>query len=252
MNYQNVGVSTFQVRVNHVDTRYRLTVHSIADLLQEASINHADNAGFGYEHMRKAGVFWVLTRMKIEVHKLPKWKDTVKIETWVVNREKFFTRRDFQIRDENGDLLVSAASGWMLIDIESKRPQFVDNFPLEIEMYPNRLAVDTKLDKISEYFNLQYTHVFLIRYSDLDFMRHLNNTQYYKKILDTYQMDFREKNFVKSFEINYLAEVFFNDEIDINTEKIVPDKEYKHVMKRKKDKKIVCRAYVVWEKITEE
>ncbi len=214
------SISTFKVTANHVDTEYELNMQSIAEFLQEASINHADKAGFGYEDMQKVGLFWILTRVKVVVHKIPKWRDTINVETWVVNKERFFTRRDFEITNDAGDILISATSGWMLIDTQNKRPQPVEACPLEIEMYPERLAVNHTLDKIPEGLELSYSHSYTVQYSDLDFINHLNNTKYYNIVLDTYYIKFRKEHILKSFEINYLAEGLYHDKLSVRTEAI--------------------------------
>ncbi len=248
MNYKNTSTSTFTVRASQVDTEYELTLRSVAEILQEASINHADKAGFGYEDMQKINLFWILTRMKIVIHKTPKWRDVIQVETWVVNRERFFTRRDFEIKNQTGEVLISATSGWMLIDTNNKRPQHVDTFPLNIEMYPEKLAVNQELDKISEIEEVKYTHVYTVKYSDLDFINHLNNTKYYRIILDTYNIKSRKEYRVKSFEINYLAEGLYRNKLYVNTEIISKNYEYKHEIEREKDKKIICRALINWQK----
>ncbi len=242
------SISTFKITANNVDTEYELNLHSIAEFLQEASINHADKAGFGYEDMQKMGLFWILTRVKIVIHKLPKWRDTINVETWVVNRERFFTRRDFEITNKTGEVLISATSGWMLIDTENKRPQHVEICPVNMEMYPERLSVKQTLDKIEEISELSYSHAYTVKYSDLDFINHLNNTKYYNIILDTYYIKFRKEHVLKSFEINYLAEGLYHDKLYVHTEIISEGNEYKHQIYREKDKKIICRAVAQWEK----
>ncbi len=247
MKYLDIGKTEFKIHVNQVDTEGRLNLRSLAGLLQESSVYHADNAGFGYDDMKDAGLLWVLTRMKIKVHKLPKWRDKVFVETWIINREKFFTRRDFEMRSEQGELLVSAISGWMLVDIIHKRPHLADAFPMDIKMFPNKLAINQQLDKLQEIKNVKYSHDYHVKYSDLDIVNHMNNSHYKRIILDTYPLDFRKKYIIDTFEINYLAEALYDNELRIDTEELSDNQEYKHEIVREKDNRILCRVVVSWQ-----
>ena len=148
MKQSDINTEHFKVRSYQMDTKARLNLTSIAGYLQEAAGNHATANGFGYHEMLKSGMLWVLTRMKILVHKFPGWGDDLELDTWVVDREKFFSRRDFEIKSKQGEILISAISGWMLIDFKQKRPQIVDAFPMNIKMFPDKLAINENLEKL--------------------------------------------------------------------------------------------------------
>ncbi len=112
MEKSDIGIEQFKVRSYQMDTKARLSLTSIAGYLQESAGNHAAANGFGYQDMLKSGVLWVLTRMKINVQKFPLWSDELVLSTWVVSREKFFSRRDFEIRSKQGELRIARLLGY--------------------------------------------------------------------------------------------------------------------------------------------
>ncbi len=248
MEKNSVGAENYKVRSYQMDLKGRLTLTSIAGYLQESAGNHAHEMGFGYAQMSKSGMIWVLTRLKIIVHQYPHWRDDLRAETWVVNREKFFSRRDFEIRSKSGEILISAISGWMLLDMKAKRPQLVDSFPMSIDFFPSRLAIDEEINKIKELDSLIEEQSYKVIYSDLDIVNHVNNTQYLRIILDAQPFELRSKYHVKSFEINYIAEALMNDELKILTQSLNEEHQYLHEIKRTSDQKIICRAKICWEK----
>ncbi|MFN8258631.1 MAG: thioesterase [Bacteroidales bacterium] len=247
MEKVSVGKETFKVYSFLMDPKGRLTLTGIAGFLQESAGNHAHRMGFGYQQMVKSGLIWVLTRLKILIHNYPSWSDELNIETWVVNREKYFSRRDFEIKSPSGKLLISAVSGWMLIDLKEKKPHLVDNFELNVDMFPHRLAIPQELDKIPELTKPEETAFYKVIYGDIDIVNHVNNTQYMRIILDSVPFDFRKKHILKTFEINYLSEAFINEELKITTGFYQNQLTKIHEIRRKSDDRIICRAISGWE-----
>ncbi len=248
MEKQSVGAEIYQVRSYQMDMKGRATLTGIAGYLQESAGNHAHQLGFGFEQMSKAGFIWVLTRLKIMIHEYPIWGNHLLAETWVVNREKFFSRRDFQIKSSVNQLLVSAVSGWMLIDVKTKRPQLVDNFPMDIDFFPNRLALADDTVKIHELTKANTQSLYKVIYSDIDIVNHVNNVQYLRIILDSQSFELRSQYHVKSFEINYMAESVIDDELIIFNQNLNLDNQYLHEIRRVSDQKVICRAISLWEK----
>jgi len=248
MDKVSVGTEIYKVRSYQMDMKAKVTLTAIAGYLQESAGNHAHQMGFGFEQMSKSGFIWVLTRLKIKVHHYPSWSDSLLAETWVVNREKFFSRRDFEIRSATNHPLVSAVSGWMLLDMKAKRPQLVDNFPMDIDFYPNRLALPEDTAKIEELNEINYQSTYKVIYSDLDIVNHVNNVQYLRIILDAQSFELRNQYQVKSFEINYIAEALLNDELIILNQKLNEENHILHEIRRNSDQKVICRAISCWEK----
>jgi medium-chain acyl-[acyl-carrier-protein] hydrolase len=248
MEKSSVWIEPFKVRSYHMDMKARATIMSIVGYLQEAAGNHADSMNFGFKDMKKSGLVWLLTRVKILVHQYPKWGEEIEVTSWVVNAEKFFSRRDFEIRDKSGKLMVSAISGWMLVNAKEKRPHLVEHVRDRFFLMPDKMAIQDEIQKIDTLNKMDSTSTYTVKYSDIDIVGHVNNIQYYSIILDSLAFDFRKENHIKSFEINYLTEALPGDNLEVLTEQLSENKEYKHEIKRIADQKAICRAIINWEK----
>jgi len=237
-----------KVRSYHMDMKAHTTISSIAGYLQEAAGNHADSMNFGYKDMKKSGLVWLLTRVKILVHQYPGWGEEIIISSWVVNAEKFFSRRDFEIHDKSGKLLISAISGWMLVNEKEKRPHLVELVRDRFFIMPDKMAIEGEIKKVDAPAQIHSNSTYTVNYSDIDIVGHVNNIRYYSIILDSLPFNFRKTNHIKTFEINYMAEGLPGDELEILTEQLTENKEYKHEIRRISDKKAICRAFITWEK----
>ena len=61
---------------------------------------------------------WVLSRLCIEMEKMPIQYQKFVIETWVEGAMRYFTQRDFRIADsETDETLGYGRSVWALIDL---------------------------------------------------------------------------------------------------------------------------------------
>ncbi|MEN8121725.1 MAG: acyl-ACP thioesterase domain-containing protein [Bacteroidota bacterium] len=245
---KSIGTEQFKIASYQMDIKGNATLTSLSGFFQEIAGNHANANGFGYKQMIDNGHIWVLTRLKMEIHKFPVWAEEINVSTWVVNREKFFSRRDFQIHSQNNELLVSASSGWMLLDLKTKRPKLVDSIEMDIPMHPEKLAINGEFSKIETVSLIDAKNDYLVRYSDLDIANHLNNVIYTRILLDSYSYDWRKSKVPKSFEINYLVEAVYADELEIiNSKPIGENSIIIQEMKRKSDDKIICKARVEWD-----
>jgi acyl-ACP thioesterase len=248
MDKEQIWTEPFKVRSYQMDMKTRLTITSMAGYFQEIAGNHADILEFGFKHMKQSGLTWLLTRFKIHVHQYPKWGDELEVSTWVVNAEKFFSRRDFEIKDKSGNVLVSAISGWMLVNTLEKRPHSVEGVKERFTLFPDKMAIKEDVKKIEPIEKTGTCTSYKVKYSDIDIVNHVNNIRYYSIILDSLPFNFQKEYKIKSFEINYVAETLPEEELDIISEQISDMQEYKYEIRKNSDKKPVCRAIVLWEK----
>ena len=53
----------------------------LCNLLQLTAAEHAEIGGISFTDMQEFDQAWVLSRMRVEISALPKWKDTVTVKT---------------------------------------------------------------------------------------------------------------------------------------------------------------------------
>ena len=90
----------FTISSYDLNPRGQARLTSMANFFQEIAYHHATQLGYGYEAMKERNTMWVLSRMKIRIHRYPEWKERIVIETWPSGTEKLFALRDFRVRDE--------------------------------------------------------------------------------------------------------------------------------------------------------
>ena len=243
--YNNKGIEKHKIASYQMDLKAQATLPVLCNFCQEIAGNHAHANGFGFHQMIKNGHIWVLTRFKVQIDKYPKWNDEIYIKTWLRNRQNFFSERDFLLLDNNKNKIGGALSGWMLLDLKSRRPKPVDSIQLDIEMFPDDHSIEDPLSKIPLIEKTDSAYKKIAEFQDIDINQHVNNVKYIEWFLSSFPYEFRKSKNVKSFEINYLAEMTFGESVEINTEKLSDDM-FRSSMINSNTQKEICRAEIEW------
>ena len=214
----NVWQETFPVRFGSIDKSDRLTLDAMFQFFQETAICHAENLGVGREDMAETGQAWLLSRITVIVDRRPNYRETITVRSWPRGSEKLFALRDYDILDKSGIPVVRARSGWIVIDIEKRRPlrpqSVMDSLP------PNEGMESLTPDAggaagLSERANLQKAAERKALYTDVDYFRHVNNVRYIQWIEDAIEPQYLEKADKMRLDINYLNEIPGGEVIEI-------------------------------------
>lgn len=197
---------------SYFDLDENLTIKSILTIFQDIASIHAEEIGVGFSTMFEKHLFWVLSRVKFDILKMPKINQTVIVETWPHEKGKIDFDRDLKILSENGEILIIGTSKWCVIDSEKRTLQKTDNINYvgECLLECNYLGRFNKITLPNK--EPKYVFSYNVRLSDLDHNQHMNNTNYANLVFNA-----SERRPYTHFEINYLNECLLNDEIVIST-----------------------------------
>jgi acyl-ACP thioesterase len=192
-----------------------ISIHGLAYCMQETAIKHADHAKFGYEDLIKKNIAWVLTRQTIKLYQVPRLNQKIIIETWADDLTNHIATRDFHILNKKDEVIAFARTSWMLIDLKIRKPVPVPiDFQNKIPLTPGKLIEPIELEKIPFLEEKPINQVtFSVVFSDLDMNHHVNNINYLKWVLDTFDYDFRMKYKISSVETNYLSEALYGEKL---------------------------------------
>ena len=210
----------FRIRSYDADPNGRASLTAVYSYLLESAGNHATAGGFGFEGMQALGLIWVLTRFKLVVDRYPEWGGKAGIETWARGREGLFYTRDYYLKDAAGDVLGRATSSWAVLTADAHKPETRDIFSGQFPQHPERQAIGEKMEKIPAVENPDLVSGYRVRWSDLDFNRHVNSMRYVEWILNGLDEATRFGRAFKSMEVNYLAETLLGDDVEIRVQKM--------------------------------
>ena len=209
----------YTVQVNDIDFRQQLKLSSLFVYLQDMATEHGYRIGVGRDVLQKKyGIIWVLTRVKVDILRYPRFKEEIIIETWPEQPGKLEFNRNFIIYDKNNNIIAKAISQWVLIDFNTRKLRRSSILEEKFPESNRESAIDCNLGKIKPTGSLVLGYKKTVGYSDIDLNEHLNNAKYIDYIMDCFSIEEHKKHFIKSIEINYLHEALPGETIELYTD----------------------------------
>jgi medium-chain acyl-[acyl-carrier-protein] hydrolase len=211
-----IRTEQLSIRSYDVDFTGHLRLSSLLQYFQEIAGHHATELGVGYDHLRQQGMFWVLSRIRIQVAAMPVWGDTVTLETRPIGVHRLFAMREFSMTDGRGAVLLTAATGWLLLDRVKNRPGRIQLLPLAPHLKQETPAPSDFLEKLTPPHELSLRHEKTILPSDLDVNNHVNNAEYVRWIVDALTPEQIAQRPIRTLQVNYLDAALFGETIAIS------------------------------------
>ena len=205
-----------QINSSMVDSEHKLKYDAILNIFQDLATAHATQMGMSFIELKeKSNAFWILSKIKFSLDGFIYENQTARCTTWPLEPSLIRFVRDFLITTESGK--VSGTSEWCLLDFDTKglRKLSSVNYPSElIHLNKRSNAGDFNRIKI-DVFNQDLCYEYKAVFCDIDCNNHVNNVSYAKMALNCFTpKEFSDCNF-KSFEIQFISQIYFNDVIKI-------------------------------------
>ena len=199
----------YKIKYSDIGIDNKITLKAFVGILQEAAIAHSDQAGYGVNDIPNTHLAWLLLNWKVEIISYPVLKDCITVKTWPRIFDKLYSYRDFEVYDENNNLIAIASSKWFAIDTENKK---IKKLTREItEAYggitQNQVFESAFDKKIKEPEELKLNFNYRIQRRDLDTNKHVNNLHYIDYALETIEENIFMNTSFNSLEIEYKKEI---------------------------------------------
>ena len=187
----------------------------LCNILQLTAASHSEIGGISFVDMQAFHQAWVLSRMRLEITALPKWKDVVTVKTWINTLENSRSVRAFEMH-VNGKKMIGAETFWAVFNTKIRRPEALalpfDHF----ELYPEKKATVITFSKINSTENKEVVFEKKVVLSDLDIVNHVNNVKYLEWCLDHVDEKIILNHGIESLEMNFLKELSLGDTVVIH------------------------------------
>ena len=203
-----VYTETFQLRPAQCDMGQLWRPGAILETMQDTAGAHSILLGVDRDSLiGKGGLVWVVTRLHVEMTRMPKAGENISIETYPTAPRHMFFPRSHIFRDENGTQIGSANSLWVTMDMETRRitksDHVLEKMPDNSDLSPaagmpatvRALPGDVTAGAIEPC------------YTDLDVNEHVNNTKYLDWCCNAIGIDIMQKKRMLSFDVNYDMEI---------------------------------------------
>ncbi|TDS11831.1 acyl-[acyl-carrier-protein] thioesterase [Sphingobacterium paludis] len=193
----------------------RLKYSELNNLLQLTASEHAEILGFGYQAMASQSQSWVLSRIRMEIDRLPKFLEEITVKTWVQDFLGNRSIRNFEVYRKDKKI-IGVCSFWAVFNTQLRRSE---NLAIKVDpaiVLPERSATQESFKRIEQDTDYDQTSSYLSKLSDLDIVNHVNNVKYTDWCFDLLPAETVLKKTFRSIDINYLKELKLAEAVDIH------------------------------------
>ena len=212
----------FIISNNDVDYRFNLKPANLFRFFQDIALKATEEVGADSISLSKRGIDWVITRMDVDIKRLPHCNEKITVCTYPGKDLAMLYPRYFYILDSNNEIIVRSSSIWALIDAKTRKvivdKDTIKRLPGEHQDFELPLP-----SKIAPSENKELIETRTIHYSDLDFNCHMNNVRYVELLMDIHDFEFYKSHRPSFISLNYIREIKEKEKVSVYSNKENPE-----------------------------
>ena len=212
-----MGKSLFNCSIEprHVDFTNRVSVSSLCNIILHAAGEDAHRRGFGIDALAGRNAGWVLSRMSIEVDKMPMEYDKFTLYTWINEYNRLSSTRNFELFDSEQHNFCRVVTQWCMIDYATRMPVDMNTMAKAHEGNmvdcPPPCERPRRIGAVDSEPVMQHKVV----YSDIDFNHHMNTMRYIDMVFDSMPIEVPEKMESWRMDLNFIKEALYGDTLSL-------------------------------------
>jgi len=190
----------------------------ILEIFENAATHHSDSISDGVNEIKEKGKAWVLLDWKVKVISRPKYGCVFKVNTWSrennIQDKKIATYRDFEMTDEQDNLLVVATSKWTLVNIKTGRITSIDKELQERYLPETKSVFDTwDIERVNKPEESMCATDYVVSREKVDFNLHMHNIYYMDLAYNALPDDVYNLRPFNNFRISYRREIKLGEKV---------------------------------------
>ena len=204
----------FEITDHYVDCFGRMTPASILLMIQEVAGKHCTALSVDYDTLAKRRMFWAVTRHRVQVSRMPRLGETIRVETWPMPTTRVAYPRSVVAYDAAGNECFRAISLWELMNLDTR--SMILPGKSGISVVGSLRGLELPSPGSLALMDHTQTRQRQVCFTDLDRNGHMNNTRYLNWVSDLLPSAFHQEHEVKEFTICYHAEAREGQLLDLS------------------------------------
>lgn len=211
---QPIYSQNFTITDLYVDRFGYLLPSKLLYIMQEVAGKHFNELAMDYDALAERGLFWAVTRHKVQITRLPRAGETIRVETWPMPTTRVAYPRSLVAYDENGNEVFRSITLWVLMDIHNRAMVLPGKSGIEVAGTLRGMELSSPLGLPAKPLGSHRKRY--VNFTDLDRNGHMNNTRYLDWVADLLPSDFHAQHKVKEFVVCYLNEARETQELQLH------------------------------------
>lgn len=217
---------TYFLSASDANAEGRLSFSTLTTNIIDIATDHANSLGIGNPSMEDINAGWILSRITIDMDKMPVVNSHYILKTWIEDFNRHYSARCFKISSPDGETYGYCRTIWLVIDAATHKNLGLSHFNLDPELISGDVAPIEKQEKHFPIYmdepaaakGIKATHspyFYTFRYCDLDFYRHVNTVRYVVLLLNQFTLREHDETRVRRMELSFLHEACYGMETEL-------------------------------------
>lgn len=213
-----VFTKEYELHYYDVDKNLRANMSTIINILSDIGTKQSEELGSGMSSLLDQNMTWVFYNYHIKIFRSPVYGEKLYVSTEPTGFKKYYALRNYEIKDSNGNVIVSANAIFLLINIEKRRMMRIPEEQYEIYGVDGDLKGDFKIPKLERLEEFKYEDNFKVRYTDIDSNNHVNNTKYIDWAIETLPEEIVNNYVLDEVRVTFEKECKYGEEVKVFTD----------------------------------
>ena len=211
---QPIYSQDFTITDLYVDRFGYLLPAKLLYIMQEAAGRHFNELAMDYDSLAARGLFWAVTRHKVQITRLPRAGETIRVETWPMPTTRVAYPRSLVAYDAAGNEVFRSITLWVLMDVKNRAMVLPGKSGIDVAGTLRGNELSSPLGLPAKQLNSHRKRY--VNFTDLDRNGHMNNTRYLDWVADLLPSQFHAEHKVKEFTVCYLSEAREGQELQLH------------------------------------
>ena len=198
----NIYSKTGTIQMSDCDWSLKLSYPDIFAACMDMASEHAHILKNSEPYLTPRGLFWVVSKAKIRVHRRPEWKETIEETTWPTKPNRIRANRNY-LFTKDGETLIEAVMEWAILDRNVGRITMIGRVYPEGFVFQERELFPEGFCRFTDEFPEEPFARYTVRSVDIDFEGHMNNVAYLRALFGVFSRAELDALAPKEVEIDY-------------------------------------------------
>ncbi len=218
MNIVNSFSHCVYVNSCDIGPEQRIKIRPLLHYLQEAAVGHSNQAGDTFSKQLRQGKVWVLTRLHLQLERIPAWEEEVTIHTWSYGTESIYALREFSLANDE-HTFGAATSQWVMIDTKKRRPVRLSSEQLEGYGIRQERMIQDPFEPLPSINHADREIEVPVLRGHLDSLNHVNNAFYAEWCFESLPEKITGARSLQALEIAFRKEALYGDRLISQTQR---------------------------------
>lgn len=218
------------VRLSHVGI-WQLMEDSVTEYMHSLDMD-------GLVTIKRHNAMWVYTTARTRILRRPGWLEEFTVRSFLSGKEKVRIRIDTVFEDAAGREIIRGQTELCAVDLAEKRIRRVDS------VCPDEIVPE---EPAGSFERIRYPKEgfapggsLTVRYTNIDYLHHVNNIEYLRFILDTYTVRHLEERELREIALEYRGQSYEGDVLTLGSLQ-APEGQFYEI---RRGAELVTRAFV--------